>query len=303
MFNSKSLTLFHCWDLESPRVSARNRLFGLEPIGIGSPRTESFTSYIARQARAHSVTTGALFSYELAPRSDKPYLLRKSRKGQSVLTTTFYAGTPSLNGLGATARDWTRILESLNGRRDLRYLTMLTWNDALTEKSLSRSVRAWCCECLEERKLSDLEPYECLLWMHKIVKVCPFHKRTLETICSSCRRDMRPLGDRSVPGFCARCCSWLGSSGGKNDHISRADESELEYQVWVASQIGELIAKAPTLSADPTKDMVRESLLAFIDSAAGGNRPGFAREFDLNRNTVQSWGGQRPVPQTDLVHG
>src|SRR5882724_2319245 len=188
------------WNLSCPKISLRNPLFNVEPVEIGTARSESFTSYIARQAKAHSVTTGALFTYELAPRANKPYLLRQSKKGQSVLTTTFYAGTPALNGIGSTACDWVRVVQDMNGRRDLRYLTMLTWTNVLVEKLFSRPVRAWCWECLEERDALGLQPYEHLLWMQKLVKVCPFHKRALETLCPSCRRDMRPLGDRSVPG-------------------------------------------------------------------------------------------------------
>src|SRR5438477_9672610 len=102
---------FELWNSDPPEISHRNRLFNVEPVGIGTAQSESFTSYIARQAKAHSVTTGALFTYELAPRANKPYLLRQSKKGQSVLTTTFYAGTPALNGIGSTACDWVRVVQ------------------------------------------------------------------------------------------------------------------------------------------------------------------------------------------------
>jgi AraC-like DNA-binding protein len=296
--NNRSL---ESWNLSCPKISLRNPLFNVEPVEIGTARSESFTSYIARQAKAHSVTTGALFTYELAPRANKPYLLRQSKKGQSVLTTTFYAGTPALNGIGSTARDWVRVVEDLNGRRDLHYLTMLTWTNVLVEKLFSRPVRAWCWECLEERDAFGLQPYEHLLWMQKMVKVCPFHKRVLETLCPSCRRDMRPLGDRTVPGFCARCGAWLGRQSTRNQVAPRLDGLDLKYEEWLAIQIGELIAAAPNLSFEPTKEMVRESLFAFIDRTSGGNRGGFAREFDVNTTTVQSWGRSRPLPQTDLI--
>ena len=291
---------FELWNLDCPEISPRNLLFNLEPFGIGTPQCESFTSYIARQAKAHSVTTGALFTYELAPRTNKAYLFRKSKKGQSVLTTTFYAGTPALNGIGSTARDWVHVVEELNGRPDLRYLTMLSWADVLVERVLSNRVRAWCCECLEVRDALGLEPYEQLLWMQKMVKVCPLHKRRLEILCPSCRRDMRPLGDRSLPGFCARCGEWLGRQG-PCEEDAKVEVIDLNYEVWLANQIGELIAAAPNLRAQPTKNMVCESLFSFIDLTSGGNRDGFARAFDVKKTTVQSWGRSRPLPQTDLV--
>jgi DNA-binding Lrp family transcriptional regulator len=112
---------------------------------------------------------------------------------------------------------------------------------------------------------------------------------------------MRPLGDRSLPGYCSRCGTWLGSSNCQRAGKPAFVRADLEYEVWASNQIGELIAVAPTLLNEPTKEMIRDSLFAFIDYAAGGNRPGFAREFGLKKNTVQSWGSQRPVPQTDLV--
>lgn len=294
------LLLFESWDLQSHEIAPRNRLFSLEPIGVGTMRCESFTSYIARQAKAHSVTTGALFTHELAPRANKSYLLKGNKRSQSVLSTTFYPATPALNGMGSTASDWVRIVEQLNGQRDLRFLTMLKWTDVLTEKLFSRAVRAWCSECLEEQKARGADRYEHLLWIQKIVKVCPFHKRRFETDCPNCGRNMRPLGDRSLPGFCSRCGEWLASLKRQDEPIYMSQE-EMNYEVWVAKQVGQLIAAAPNLSSEPTKQMVLESLFTCIDRLSGGNCNGFARYFGLNPITVNSWRQGRPLPQTDLL--
>jgi AraC-like DNA-binding protein len=298
---NEPLLLFESWDLQSHEIAPRNRLFSLEPIGVGTMRCESFTSYIARQAKAHSVTAGALFTYELAPRSNKSYLLRENKRGQGVLSTTFYPATPALNGMGSTAIDWVRIVEELNGRRDLRFLTMLKWTDVLTEKLFSRAVRAWCSECLEEQKARCADRYEHLLWIQKIVKVCPLHKRRLETDCPNCGRNMRPLGDRSLPGFCSRCGEWLASLEGQDKEPTDMSQEEMNYEVWVAKQVGQLIAAAPNLSSEPTKQMVLESLFTCIALTSGGNGRGFARHFGLNTITVASWRRSVFLPQTDLL--
>ncbi len=53
---SKSLTI--------PTVS---RLYSLEPIGVGTPLTESISSYLTRLAQEHCVTPKKLIMGEIAP--------------------------------------------------------------------------------------------------------------------------------------------------------------------------------------------------------------------------------------------
>lgn len=65
---SSTYLTYASWNLESPRLPARSRLFRLEPIGIGTAEVESLTSYIARLAEAHCVSPRKLLCDEiLAP--------------------------------------------------------------------------------------------------------------------------------------------------------------------------------------------------------------------------------------------
>lgn len=290
---------YEAWDLAPASIPPRSRLFHLKPIGIGTAHAESCTGYIARLAAEHHISAGSLFTHELGPASKKPYLLpSKSKSIKSVLSTCFYPATPALNGLGSTARDWVEVLEELTLQRGLRFLTMLRWQNVLTERSLSRSVRAWCPYCLEEQNQSGGPIYEHLLWALNTVHVCPVHETGLEDHCRRCEKQLRPLADRSLPGYCSRCDLWLGHA----NHKEKEKSVDLRYELWVANQMGGLIAAAPEIEADPPKRRVSEFVPTCINEITNGNVSTFGRLVDINKITVYSWCRQnQPVPQTDLL--
>ncbi|HBB87932.1 MAG TPA: hypothetical protein DC047_09980 [Blastocatellia bacterium] len=271
--------LYEAWDRAPVSIPPRSRLFHLEPIGIGTAHTEGCTSYIARLAAEHHVSAGSLFTHELAPASKKSYLLPSNSKSiKSVLSTSFYPATPSLNGLGSTARDWVEILGRLTLQRDLRFLTMLRWQNVLTDRSLSRSVRAWCPRCLQDQIRSGGPIYEHLLWALSTVHVCPVHETRLEDRCHCCEKQVRPLADRSRPGYCSRCDSWLGNASQKKKETS----VDLRYELWIANQMGKLIAAAPTVVTDPPKRRVSEFVPNCINKITNGNGNTFAQLVDVN---------------------
>src|SRR6266851_2648608 len=125
---------FEVWapSLEAP--PPRSRLYSLEPIGIGTPEVESLSSYLNRLAQAHCVTVNALIAHELLPHVGTP-----------APPSVHPAPTPprgggrglgqhlarQINGLGRIAATWVEGLEALTGRRDLRFLTLLTWRAVL----------------------------------------------------------------------------------------------------------------------------------------------------------------------------
>lgn len=47
-------------DVVKSAIPPRSRLYSLKPEGLGTPYTESLTSYLTRLAKAHSVFTGTL---------------------------------------------------------------------------------------------------------------------------------------------------------------------------------------------------------------------------------------------------
>lgn len=301
--NADNFYAYDAWDLALPSIPPRSRLFQLKPIGIGTAQAESCTSYIARLAAEHHISAGSLFTQELAPASNKPYLsTSKSKPIRSVLSTSFYPATPALNGMGSTARDWVEVLEKLTLQRDLRFLTMLRWQHVLTERSLSRSVRAWCPQCLEEQRESGGLVYEHLVWTLGVVEVCSAHEAPLAVQCPHCGKQIRPLADRSCPGYCSRCDGWLGNSeraGGRS--LVPIGTDELRYKLWVANQMGGLIAAAPGMQLDPPKERVIEFVPTLINQFTNGNGGAFAYLVEVNKITVYSWRRNRFVPVTSLL--
>lgn len=233
----KNFVVYDSLDLTPPKTRPRSRLYPLEPMGVGTARSESCTSYIARLAAEHWTSVGSLFGHRLAPASNKPYLLSANLKFESQAWKSFSPLAHALNGLGAAARDWIKVLETLTQRSELRYLTMLRWSNVLSEHSLSRSIHAWCPLCYQTQRNSGGVVYDHLLWSLVTVEFCQKHKRRLETKCPHCQRQLHLLDSRSRPGFCSRCKKWLGySDGNERDNSTALGHNEMAYKLWVAKQ-------------------------------------------------------------------
>lgn len=299
----KTFVVYDSWDLTPPKVRPRSRLYSLKPMGVGTPFSESCTGYIARLAAEHWTSVGSLFGHRIAPASNKPWLLSTKFKFDSQAWTVFFPGAHSLNGLGATAKDWIEVLQTLTQRRDLRCLTMLRWSNVLSELSLSRPIHAWCPLCYQAERDSGGVVYHQLLWSLVTVEVCPRHRRMLETSCPHCHRQTGPLESRSRPGFCCRCRKWLGFSEGSNrKNVAPLKYDEIAYKLWVAQQMGELIARAPGMLADPPINKVTAFVPACIKKLTNGNICAFARLVDVKEATVWGWThNPRGVPRLDLL--
>jgi len=136
------------WDLQRSAIPSRSRLYSLEPIGIGTPETESLTSYVSRLAEAHSVRVRELVVHELLPSLGRSHLA--DARNANLLTAFWRNETRALNGTQTLARNLVKALEALTGRRDLRFLTLLTWNEVLPRRHRQKPTRAWCPSCFAE---------------------------------------------------------------------------------------------------------------------------------------------------------
>lgn len=290
------LQIYDSWDLAKPKTPPRSRLYHLVPIGLGTARTESLTGYIGRLAAEHCLTGRSLFSREIAPASNKPYL--SSDHAPHRVYNAFVPAMPALNGLGRTAYDWVRVLQKLTLQPQLRYLTMLRWRHVLSEKSLSRTAHAWCPHCYEEQRESGQTPYDHLLWTLVTVEVCLSHNTLLENKCPHCNRQLQVVANTPGPGYCSYCYGWLGFSEHKKKQNA---QHPTPYQVWVANQMAELIAAAPTMPSDPPQKRITDFVPACIERISSGNVNEFARLVNVNNMTVYSWCYSRAVPQNDLI--
>jgi hypothetical protein len=285
-------------------------LFHLEPVGIGTPETESLTSYATRLAAAHGVRVRELVVHELLPFLGRAHLA--DGRSANSLTAFWRNETRALNGTRTLARQFVEALETRTGRQNLRFLTLLTWTQVLPVIQLQRRARAWCPSCYQEQQDSGHPVYDPLLWTLAPVTVCVRHRRRLHLVCPfpDCRRPSPWLSSQSRPGRCARCGRWLGDSANTGEwrdqpapavpsppgaHAAQ-DLHDFEAHAWMVGAVGDLIAVAPDLAEPPRKERVTHALLHSVAQRTSGNRSAWARQLGLSMEATYNWcqGQTRP---------
>ncbi len=237
----KELEIYNCLVIHhSTTIPQRSRLFFLEPIGVGTPLTESLSSYLTRLAQEHCVTPKKLIMGEIAPliMSDK-YQSEMLSKNVSTLFGNSDA-KPAINGMRDMTESLTVALESLTLREDLRYLSCLTWKGIIRERGLFRQHKAWCPQCFEQWRQENKSIYEPLLWSFKDVNYCSQHHGQLVDRCPHCDSQLKAISDRSILGFCDRCKKFLGNSIKVTLNANETDLSNIQV-------ISSLITVAPSL--------------------------------------------------------
>ncbi|MBN3943466.1 TniQ family protein [Nostoc sp. NMS9] len=252
------------WSPKPLEIPQRSRLFCLEPVGVGTPHTESLSSYLNRLAQEHCLTAQKLIMGEIAllilENEDKSKLLQKS---VSYLLGNSDA-KPAINGMREMTGKLVTVLEELTMRQDLRFLTLLSWKGMIYDKGLFRNYRAWCPCCWQEWMQENKTIYEPLSWSFKDVEFCLIHKQRLIEQCPHCGSRLTVMARFSPAGFCSRCYGWLGQE------IKGEEEIE-KYQVNIQG-INELIALTPQLGYKPIPiELTRKlQLILFVFEQAIG---------------------------------
>jgi hypothetical protein len=264
-----------------------SRLYGVEPIGVGTPMVESLTSYVIRVAAAHCVTLGTLVAAEIAPIINKGYLTQK-KSGTISSAFCFHAGM--VNSYGITATDWVTAMQVLTLRQELRFLTIVGWNE-LFAKNLVRKYRAWCPGCYEEWRQKGMPIYDPLLWSLRAVTACPIHKRLLRDKCVLCSKQPFHLSPNVRPGYCPGCEQWLGVSlvdaPAENELLS---DEQLRWQSWVAKHLGALFTALPQSPCLPKKEIVADLASACIQRLTRGNLNALVYRFSsFSSRTIKQW--------------
>lgn len=290
------------WDLEEPFNSRHSRLFYLEPIGIGTCYVESLTSYIARLAEAHSVLPGVLLALEVKPLLKGNYFINSSN---SPSIGTLYAQdvVKALNGTGSGALQLVKALETLTLRTDLQFLTMLFWAEVVPTLGLLKHFQSWCPKCYQEWQSSQQVVYSPLLWALDVVKVCPYHHQLLESQCPHCHKQFVPLWRNSRPGFCLKCFGWLGTSFCNYEQVSNINEKEfdLQWEIWVANTLGELIAKPQEFQFSPNRETIKKAFSAYIHHYTNGNASAFGCLLEISKHEILHWNSGTSIPKLDKL--
>ncbi len=284
--------VFDSWDCTPPILPPRSRLYAIEPIGIGTPFVESLSGYVARLADAHAVSVGNLVVRELSALVSAP-LFQSSQPDH--FAGRFYA----INGLGEPAKKWVEALQVGTMRVDLRFLTLLPFEDLLWKLAIFRLRRAWCSACYEDDRASGKPVHERLIWALRTVTVCTQHGRSLDEVCPNCSRRSKPFTVYSRPGYCFRCQTWLGSSNLEGDRSLNQHHTEAE--LWHAGEVGALLSGAPHLDSTTLRNTFTANLRACVDCIAEGNKSAFADAAKVLDETLRTLLDRNGQPQISTL--
>lgn len=174
-------------------------LFPLAPIGIGSDRVESFSSFLIRLAALHAMSLGRLI-HLVCERVFPGEPLRAKRALACRLgtyvrpnSTTGDLVTAVAQGLGVPAVE-------------LRKTTFLALMPALARpQSAFSPVPKWCPACLADSEADGTPAHFKLLWQLTDVDGCDIHRIALVDRCPWCESPQSGVGLRDSCAQCAAC--------------------------------------------------------------------------------------------------
>lgn len=212
-----------------------SKLYSLEPIGIGTPFVEGFTSYITRLADAHCITVRELF-HGISSEPDLPLQLRNY-----LLCNSFYKKANSLNSSGNIAKNMVSILQQLTLRDDLNKLSFVKWDGWISNISLIKKNKEWCPYCYQEWEEKGKELYDPLIWSISYITHCPIHNIVLLSQCTNprCGSSENLLTGNSRTGSCSRC----GFSKMKTSDTCGSEYEKRKIAMdWLFKTFGEIVS-------------------------------------------------------------
>jgi DNA-binding phage protein len=265
---------------QDEHVPPRSRLYSLAPREIGTVWCESLTGYINRLGWTHHVSPRALAAQEIVPRLDE-----HSR----LVTPIGVFGTKwamSLNGAGVMTKTWTLVLNHLTTRPDLHLLTLPSWIGDLSPRWQVRETPAWCPACFSDWRTGGYPFYQPLLWMIRVVALCPHHRTPLVNRCPRCEMPQLVFApSKTQPGECTSCAYWLG----KETTVSSDQEVSAEliaWQEWIWTTLKELQA-ASLASGGLTWEPFFRHLATHLQEQKGYSK--LAQATGIDRTVLYRW--------------
>jgi hypothetical protein len=281
------------WELGLPEPSPRSALYQIHPIGIGTPGSECLTSYLARLAKAHHLSVGDLLVKYILP------MMRGQRAPNSMpLKSRALKKMSSANGEGALAGHLVNLTERLTLLSGLSSMTFIPWRDVVSRVDLQRRIRAWCSVCYADQAAGSGVLYDPLLWTVLPVKICPLHQYPLTENCPKCKKWAYPVLTHYLPGMCPHCNACLGEKKTEGKSILIGD---LEYELWVADNIGAVIAASPLLTTAPARQNVTDSINHCRKLLTEGITSVLARVLEARIGLMRSWMVGLGVPPLKIL--
>lgn len=265
-------------------IPPRSRLFGLDPIGIGSVKAEGLISYIIRLAKAHCISPRLLISAELLPRM---------REVNSARHAEFYSDyAKTLQSTGKFSSKFVEMVEQLTCRTDIALLTALPWREIVPSigTGLMTQHPKWCSACLAEDRTNHDDTYFRLSWGFALYQTCTRHQLQLVDECPWCAKHQPFFTSHAEIGRCEYCNGWLGTNTSTEDMASN------QQLLWISSAIEEMIANGETAVHQITGDLLRKRLTELVNTLAGGQKTKLSEMLGLTRSTMASWITKRQKP-------
>lgn len=275
---------FERWDMAEPLRPQTSALYALVPYGLGTPYVESLSSYISRLAEAHVVTVSRLLRQMLSP----------VRSGRIPWPTT-HCAYPA-NGLGKDSENLLQQLQGATDRNDLCLLTLSALQGAVSQPNLFRTTEAWCPSCLEQWRMVEAPIYSPLLWSIRAVTVCPAHPTLLTDRCPHCHLQFASLRANSRPGYCSVCSQWLGTLGMP---LPKGSADEREYNLWVSTNVGQVLAIMPELQRIQASVALRGNLQRCLNQVDGATKEALATLANADPCAFLRWLSGRGKPTLD----
>ena len=249
----------------------RTLFFGLPLAGVGTPVVESLRSYVQRLAFAHNLKPRVLIEVllERFPWEGEPVDLSELMKQWEV------------HGRGEVGRKLRERLERATGV-DLQSSRFGSFSRLVAGQHLAKLGRGrYCPVCV----LEDCAHGQ-LLWETACVKACPVHKVKLRdaATCGAAPDQHLPANRRPKVSHACSACGSLGFAC-ITDEPEPADDAE----IWVATQVGKLLALPPLDCDYWTGDRFQRGLYELVDDVYQGSVVRASLSAGLSRGSVCTW--------------
>lgn len=268
--------------------STRTVLYNLQPEGIGTPYTESLSSYIARIAAIHNVSTATLLKEILEPVLTTNHIKQELLKGNNKSTLLY------INENNSITFDYVKALELLTGREDLRNLTMLNWQGILCRNIMGDN-RKWCPACFNQMLADSKTIYEPLIWYLNAIEKCDIHQISLRDKCKKCKKKLPFIHSQLIVGYCQYCGGWLG------EEVNDLEASLNDMEKFVVLNYKQLIENTPRLKWFPSKRFISLFFRRLISEYGFSSYRSLANFFEINTPTMNNYIYGLTIPNPDFL--
>ena len=265
----------------------RSQFFNLPLMGVGTASTESLRSYIYRLAMAHSLRPKVLVHDLL--------LRHEALRALSNLDEMFKF--MNIHGDGGRANRLLDLFGESTGV-DLRVATLGRFRPVLSPTHLVRRKAFYCPDCVRAEGDGTTFPHGHLLWEVDCVTACPEHGVLLRPAdaCGGPLADRLPLNKRPQHSSVCHSCASIGFRC-----VTSPPEVASATELWVARQVGRVLALSPETVGQFTGEQLREGIRALVAAKHGGSEVEAALNAELSRNLVWYWARTTILPSLPLL--